>query len=279
MRNRLLTLFLCAAVAATCAPWGAEATNLWPRDEDDFPVREEINQTYELSPGARVEVSSISGPVVVETADTRTAEVHIIRSAETKAELDCHRTLIEHSASSLVIRNEQDRTRGCRNVRARQRVLLKLPRAVSFRASSISGNATVGGVEGDVRLSSISGNVRIAEVGGTLELSSISGNVEVAQSAGYSNISSVSGSVELSIAQLGERGVDISSISGRVVLRFAGDLNADVSVDSISGSVHSDMPNLTVSKVGSSNFRARVGAGGTPISISSVSGSVRLSGQ
>jgi hypothetical protein len=272
----VLTIILCAAVAAAGTPWGAEAAGSW-RGGDDLPAREEINQTYELAPGARVEVSSISGPVVVETSDTRTAEVHIVRSAETEAELACYRTIVEHSASSLVIRNEQDRTRGCRNIRAHQRVLLRLPRAVSLRANSISGNVTVGGVEGGVRLSSISGNVRIAEVDGTLELNSISGGVEVAQSAGYSNISSVSGSVNLAVARLGERGIDINSISGRVELHLAGDLNADVSVDSISGSVHSDVPNVTVSKVGSSSFRARVGAGGAPISISSVSGSVRLS--
>ena len=40
-------------------------------------VREEIKKTYELSPGARVELIGLNGPVKIETSDTRTAEVLI----------------------------------------------------------------------------------------------------------------------------------------------------------------------------------------------------------
>ena len=52
----------------------------------DFPERDEINQTYKLAPGARVEVSSIRGPVVIVNGDSATAEVQIIRSARKRAE-------------------------------------------------------------------------------------------------------------------------------------------------------------------------------------------------
>ena len=44
-------------------------------------VREEIRQTYELAPGARVEVGGINGSVTIETSDTKTAEVYIERTA------------------------------------------------------------------------------------------------------------------------------------------------------------------------------------------------------
>jgi hypothetical protein len=272
VRNSLLALSLCAA--ACVSPRAAVFADRW--ESDDYAAREEIHQTYELAPGARVEVSSISGPVEVQTSDTNAAEVHIVRSAESKASLACSRMVIEHSPNRLVIRTERDRESGCRDQRGRQRVLLRLPRSVNFQASSISGNVTVGEVEGSVRLSSVSGSVRVASVAGTLHLNSISGGVEVAQAEGYTDISSVSGSVELAISRLGERGVDINSISGRVELRLLGDVDADVSVDSISGNVETDLPDVTVNKVGSSSFRARIGAGGTPISISSVSGSVRF---
>ena len=46
-------------------------------------VREEIRQTYELSPGARVELIGLNGPVKIETSDTKTAEVYIERTAST----------------------------------------------------------------------------------------------------------------------------------------------------------------------------------------------------
>ena len=45
----------------------------------------------------------------------------------------------------------------------------------------------------------------------------------------------------------------------------------------VSGQVYLDMPNITRdSEAKSPNVRARIGAGGTPIAISSVSGNVRL---
>ena len=44
-------------------------------------VRQEIRQNYQLSPGARVELTGLNGAVKIETSDTKTAEVYIERSA------------------------------------------------------------------------------------------------------------------------------------------------------------------------------------------------------
>ena len=66
----------------------------------DFKERDEINQTYQLPAGARVEVSSIRGPVEIATADGATAEVRIIRSARTRADLEYHKIEVEQSGNS-----------------------------------------------------------------------------------------------------------------------------------------------------------------------------------
>ena len=44
-------------------------------------VRQEIRQTYELAPGARVEIAGLNGAVKIETSDTKTAEIYIERIA------------------------------------------------------------------------------------------------------------------------------------------------------------------------------------------------------
>ena len=61
-------------------------------------VREEIRQTYELSPGARVEISGLNGSVKIETSDTRTAEIYIERTAGTQEALDRRRIAIEDAS-------------------------------------------------------------------------------------------------------------------------------------------------------------------------------------
>ncbi|MDT7602711.1 MAG: hypothetical protein QOF61_708, partial [Acidobacteriota bacterium] len=53
--------------------------------------------------------------------------------------------------------------------------------------------------------------------------------------------------------------------------------NADVRVRSVSGEVTADIPGLTLRRIGNgSDFEGRLGAGGTQMSVSSVSGNVRF---
>ena len=94
---------------------------------------------------------------------------------------------------------------------------------------------------------------------------------------GSLDVTSVSGGVYATLVNLSPQGIRIRSVSGSIELGFKSDFNADFSADSITGQVHLDVPNVTrESEENSPNVRARIGAGGTPITISSVSGSIRL---
>jgi hypothetical protein len=232
-----------------------------PWVEQDLPERDEIRQTLELAPGATVEVSAINGSVELETANIAAAELHIVRSARDRADLEYHKIIIEHSPNRLVVRGEKDpERRSTRGREVRQRVTMKIPRQVDLRATGINGRVTVGAVDGPVRLDGINGRV------------------EVAQATGYSDISGINGRVEMTIAALGPRGLSVRGINGGVELKFTEDLNADLDVSGVNGSVSADMPNVTIQgKLDRSNFRARIGAGGSPISVSGVNGRVRLS--
>jgi hypothetical protein len=231
--------------------------------DDDLPERDTFDQSYQLAPGAQVRVNGINGSVTVETSNTSTAEVHILRSARTRADLDRHKVIVEQTASGLYIHgesNDNDRWGERRGGDVRQRVSLRVPRQIELQASGINGRVVVGEVDGPVRLSGINGSTNVA------------------QARGYSDISGVNGSVTITIAQLGERGIRVSGINGAVELRFADALNADLHVNGINGSVYADVPNVTVQgRVNRSNFNAQIGAGGAPINVSGVNGHVRLS--
>ena len=254
MKNRLMILLHGVLVTVLLA--GASAMSVSAREtgSQDLPVSEEIRRSFELTPGALVSIESISGPVDVEKSNGNTAEVYVVRSAQTQRELDCYRTIVEQTGGGLSIRNEQQ----CRNVRARQRVKVSLPTNVNLRIESVSGDVHIAAIDGSARLNSISGGVWMEQAGGDI------------------NINSISGSVNLNVVRLNTRGLRLNSISGRIMLRLADSINADVRVESISGNFSSEIPGVTIDKVGDSDFRAQVGRGGTPINISSVSGSVTL---
>lgn len=254
MRNRLMISFHSALVAALLLGAFALSASAQERMRQDLPVSEEIRRSFQLTPGALVSIESISGPVDIDKANGNTAEVYIVRSAPTQRDLDCYRTIVEQTGGGLTIRNDQQ----CTNVRSRQRVRVSMPANVNLRIESVSGDVHVAAIDGSARLNSISGGVWMEQAGGDI------------------NVSSVSGSVNLNVTRLNARGLRLNSISGSVSLRLADAINADVRVASISGHFSSEIPGVTINKVGDSHFRAQVGSGGTPISISSISGTVTL---
>ena len=288
----MITALLTSVMMLACA---APKTG-FTAQRDDFKERDEINQTYQLAPGARVEVSSIRGSVKIVNGDGATAEVRIIRTARTRADLEYHKIEVAQRGNNLVVRGVQEpEQRRERNVQVDHQVILKLPRRIDLSVASVSGSLQAGDVEGEVSVSSISGSANIGNVGGKLQLSSVSGSVEVGnvdaearvtsisgnvglgQVNGSLKVSSVSGGVKATLVSLSPQGIHINSVSGSIEIRFKSEVNADFSAQDISGQVYLDVPNVTrESEEKSSNVRARIGAGGTPITISSVSGNIRL---
>lgn len=233
----------------------------WNDDDSEFTERDEFRQSYTLAPGAQVRVSGMNGSVDVETSAGGAAEVYVLRTARNRSDLDYHKVIVEQTATGLVVRGENEKGDGWRgdNRQVRQRVMMKIPRNVDFTASGINGKATVGELDGPVKLSGINGRV------------------DVAQARGYVDISGINGAVTMLIAQVSERGIRVSGVNGSVALRFDGALNADLSVNGINGSVNADMPNVMLQgRVSRTSFNAKIGGGGAPINVSGVNGSVKL---
>ena len=267
-----------------------------PVTQRDFHERDEFNQTYQLPAGARVEISSIRGSVKIVNADTATAEVQIIRTARTRADLEYHKIEVAQTGNTLVVRGVQEpRERSSRNIQVNHQVILKLPRSIDLSVTSVSGSLQSGDVDGQVHVSSISGSANFGNVGGKLQVNSVSGSVEVGNVGadarvnsvsgnvglghvnGSLDVTSVSGGVKAGLMSLSPQGIHINSVSGSIEIGFKSEVNADFTAEHVSGQVYLDVPNVSrESEEKSSNVRARIGAGGTPITISSVSGSIRL---
>jgi len=281
MKKNLLALFIVAAMVTIVLPQSfgyaqererrrsststSTSTSTSSRDssfdQGDLPEKDEFHQSYPLSAGSRVEVQGINGSVQVETIPGGTAEVHIVRSARNRDDLEYRKVIVEHTATSLVVRGDRDSEgRGLgRNRDVRQRVLLRIPRQVDLGVSGVNGQVGVGEIDGPVRLSGINGRV------------------EVAQAMGYSQISGINGRVKITVSQLGEKGIHVSGVNGGVELYFSEDLNADLDVTGINGNVNTDVSNVTVfGKLDRQNFHAKIGSGGAPIKVTGINGHVKL---
>lgn len=233
-------------------------------DSYDYAEKEEIRRKYALKPGTLVKIYGINGPVTVETAETDTAEILIIRSAHKREDLQYRQISIEQTPEHLEIGREGDR----RSVfsafstipEGRQRAILKLPRQVDFEANGISENLTVGELKGRLKIRGVSGKVLVKRVIGETTLSGLNGEADVTfgPMVGYP--------------------IDVFGVNGEVVLRFEGEVNANLLARGNNGEIESDLPGFEKKEDEErpGRIETRIGQGGAEIEIRGVNGNVKL---
>jgi DUF4097 and DUF4098 domain-containing protein YvlB len=224
-------------------------------------VREEVRQSYELAPGARVELGGINGPVKIETSDTRKAEVYIERFGSSQDALQRRKVNIDADANSLRIRVETIEHNFFAKLfgsRASENVTLKLPREISLVTKGVNGAVLVGEIEGPV------------------DLSGINGKVNVAKAVGSARLKGINGSIVVGLKNLAQDGVTLSGINGNIELQLPEDLNADFDARGMNGRVIADLPNVSIDRSKHGSYWARIGSGGNGITAKGINGNIRL---
>lgn len=223
-------------------------------------VREEIRETYELSPGARVELIGVNGAVRIETSDTKKAEVYIERTASSQEDLNRRTVSVEATANNLRIRGEKERGFFSRffGKSAVENVTLKLPRQISLYAKGVNGSFVTSDIEGEV------------------EVKGINGRVHVASAVGRANFKGINGNMVIGLKKIDLDGVNLSGINGNIELQLAADVNADFDARGMNGRLVSDLPNVSIDKSKRGNYWARIGSGGIGITAKGINGNIRL---
>src|SRR5437764_10085637 len=81
-------------------------------DDSQGEVRDEIRKSFQLQPGAQIQVQGINSSVEIETSDTKTAEVYVLRTADSKDSLARREITIEQTADGLVVRGQESHNLG-----------------------------------------------------------------------------------------------------------------------------------------------------------------------
>ena len=253
------------AILLIAAAWFAGRHFTGSRHSDaEGAGRDETHETFEMRPGARVEVRGINGNVTVETTAAATAEVHVVRTADSGSSLAHRRISVEQTSTGLVVRGESRRGGWWRRIfgggtQAREEVTLRVPRRINLETHGINGRVVVGEIDGSV------------EVGG------VNGSVELGQASVRAEVNGVNGQVTLTLDRAGERGVGMSGINGDVEFRLRESINADVEVTGQNGGVTLNAPNVTrQERPNRSRMSARLGTGGGLLRLSGVNGNIRF---
>jgi len=225
-------------------------------------VRQEIRQSFELAPGARVEISGLNGAVKIETSDTKTAEIYIERTASTQEAMDRRKVLIEADANSLRIRGEKSDDAGFFSrffgSSANERTTLKLPRQIALYAKGVNGAFVT------------------SDIDGAVEITGVNGRVQVGSAVGRATFKGINGSMVVGLKKIDQDGVTLSGINGNIELQLGADVNADFDARGLNGRVISELPGVEIDKQKRGNYWARIGTGGAGITAKGINGNIRF---
>lgn len=253
---RILPAFTALALAATAGAAGAQRSDFqWSKAE---------------AAGTVVSVHNINGDVTVVPGSGSTVEVTavhhgsddriytVVREFSGRVVVcvlwhDTDESCDEHGAEM----HSHDRSWGDRGS---MDVTVKLPASMVIDAGTVSGDIRIEGAHGDVRASAVSGDLKLRD----LHATSV-------------RATSVSGDVDVVVSQLsGDGPLTFKSVSGDVTVAVPAGLDADFSMSTVSGDLETDFPLTLNGRMGRRSIHASIGKGGRELSVSTVSGSVRL---
>ena len=224
-------------------------------------VREEIRQSYPLSPGASVELTNINGAIRIETSDTNTADVYIERLASSNEALGRRKVIIEADSNNLRIRGEKgdvgffERLFGSN---PSEKLTLKLPREIALHTKGVNGALIVAELDGPVEVRGVNGRVQIAAANGA-EFKGINGNITIG------------------LKRLNTDGVTLGGINGNIELQLTPGINAAFDAHGINGNVVSDLSEVSIDRSKRGTYSGQIGSGGSSvITAKGINGNIRL---
>jgi len=253
MTRRLLTT---ALIALTIAPAFASDDHDGPRLKSTVRIRHEwaaryqdsrhgpevterFNRSLRIGRTGTLDVSNISGDIVVTGGAGDEVRIEAVKRARSRDGEDAQRLLEElrievvETPNRVEVRTVYPRNR--RNYSGSVDYTIAMPSGASATLRSVSGDVRVTNVKGELRAESVSGNMTTAGATRLSLVKTVSGDIEVTDAAadGEVSVSTVSGT--LTARGLKARSVDLSSVSGDVVITNVASERA--TVNSVSGNI------------------------------------------
>lgn len=201
------------------------------RDQDRELETERISRTLKLGSDGILDVSNISGDVVVTRGGGSDTTIEAIKTARARTTEEARQqlALVQVEISERGGRGElrtrypewrEPFRRGDREHRLNVSVDYRItaPAGLRLTVKSISGDIQVNDIKGELSLESVSGNVTIGSAGRIATAKSVSGDVEITASETDGALSASSVSGDLTLRKVKARRMDLGSVSGSLIL-------------------------------------------------------------
>jgi DUF4097 and DUF4098 domain-containing protein YvlB len=251
-----------------------------------------FTQKFPLPTSAKFSLTNISGDITITGVDSAEAEVKVIKRGGTAEERRDIRIIYSTLGGNLSLKPSQQFSKDIDVIYE-----IKLPRNLgqvnivgtssNIKLKDIDALHDIKSVSGNLDLSNLRGQVKAETQSGELFLSQVMGDTFAKSTSGKIELSGVSGSIKTDNTA-GETKATIDnassadllsfeSINGKIDLRFKSAINAELEASTVSGSIDLEGVQIEVRKMpGSSQASGRLGVGGQPLKIKTVSGNIKI---
>ena len=237
------------------------------------PAQQDIREDVAMAADGTVEVSNISGSVVVTGWSQDRVEVTGTLGRGTE------RLDVFESGGDVTI--EVVYPKGENNNVEETDLFIRVPRGCGLEVSTVSANIEVSDFEGAAELESVSGNVDVAGAVREVEVATVNGKIRLSNGGELRNgeFASVSGNIEVDATLSSSGRFEFGTVSGNIVILSAGGVDADWDIESFSGTITNDIgpqAERTSKYAPGTELSFTSGRGGARISIESLSGSIKI---
>jgi hypothetical protein len=248
----------CALILATTACVGRRQTVLTGRATDEW------RRSYPLAPDGELQIVGANGSVDIQGGTGSTVEVRAERVARASTDAAAREIL-----PRIEIREDVTPDKIVLQTQGLAGIVIGVEVEVSYHVTMpASARARVRAVNGDVTVSDLDGQVVLTSTNGEVIGKNLRGGVDAR---------SVNKSVTISLGAFGRDPVDLRATNGSVDLAVPADVNASLDANYTNGTF--DIKDLKFEPFGEQTrrrARGRLNAGGTPISITTINGNIRV---
>ena len=223
-------------------PWGSGERAQSQRFRATQSDRE--TRRFNIGPSGQLDLETLSGDVTVRRGSGRDLVVEIVRDARgttdaaARAGLDAVKAVSEERGGRVTIKAVYPNQRGRGEYSVNVSFIVTAPAGTRISSRSISGDATVDGIDGEVSVNSTSGSLKITDVARLMSATTISGNVTLTNIGAEGLLEASTASGEILATGIKARRLSLQAISGSVTAR--GIEAGDVKLGCISGNVTFD---------------------------------------
>ncbi|HKR64711.1 MAG TPA: DUF4097 family beta strand repeat-containing protein [Thermoanaerobaculia bacterium] len=236
-------------------------------------LKERIDRTFDVRPGAKVSLSNVNGGIKVTAWDQ--PRVRVIADKEVHADSDdvkqalaALRVEMQPSNGGLVITTHYPKNGDgggslfdwlvgdhvSRNVEYE----LMVPRTMN------------------IEIEDTNGSIRLSEVVGTHNLETTNGKIEVTRCGGAVEASTTNGSIHAELLTVAKgQPLRFHTTNGRIEVVVPPNFAADVDADTTNGSISTDLP-VATTHVARNSLRGTINGGGAPLRLRTTNGGIEI---